>query len=80
MTLLSVVDHGAYVNRRITAWRMDMCPDGKVLEMLLGLMAHGALQPIIAGVLPLDQAETAHALLRDGGVQGKLVLQVSGGG
>lgn len=57
---------------------MNIRPDGKALEMLLGLVAHGALRLMIAGVLPLEQAEAAHALLRDGGLQGKLVLQVSG--
>ncbi len=80
VTLLSVVDHGAYVDRRITAWRVDMHPDGKTLETLLDFVASGVLRPVIAGVLPLAQAAAAHDLLRAGGVQGKLVLQVSGEG
>lgn len=80
VTLLFVMDHSAYADRRITAWRVDMYSDKKALDTLLGLVAHGTLRPVIAGVLPLAQAEAAHALLRAGGVQGKLVLQVSGGG
>lgn len=78
VTLLSVVDHGAYADRRITAWRVDMHPDKEALEGLLGLAARGALRPVIADLLPLAQGEAAHALLRAGSIQGKLVLQVSG--
>lgn len=80
VTLLSVMDHDAYTDRRITAWRVDMHSDKKALEMLLGLVEHGILRPVIAGILSLANAEAAHALLRAGGVQGKLVLKVSGAG
>lgn len=78
VTLLSVVDRDAYADRRVTAWRVDMRPDRKALQDLLGLVAHGALRPVVADLLPLAKGEIAHALLRGGGVQGKLVLRVSG--
>lgn len=80
VTLLSIVDADAYADRRVTAWRVDMHPDRKALERLLDLVAAGALRPVIADLLPLAQADAAHALLRAGGVQGKLVLRASGEG
>ena len=78
VTLLSVLDSRAYATRLVTAWRVEMRPDRRVLEWLLSLMAKGSLRPVIAGFFPLAKAEAAHALLRAGGVQGKLVLQASG--
>ena len=39
-----------------------------------GLLAAGGLQPVIAGHLLLDEAVTAHRMLEDRGVQGRLVL------
>lgn len=78
VTLLTVPDRVAHSDRRITAWRVDMSPDRKALEKLLGLAASGALRSVVADVLPLAQAEAAHRLLRSGGVQGKILLQVAG--
>ena len=80
VTLVSLLNRDVYADRLVTAWRVDMRPDRKTLEELLGLVARGALRPVIADILPLARAEVAHAWLRAGGVQGKLVLRVSGGG
>ncbi len=44
------------------------------LARLLALLAAGELQPVIAGRLQLDEAATAHRMLEDKGVQGRLVL------
>lgn len=77
VTLLSVPDRAAFVDRRVTAWRVDMHPDRKDLEKLLSFAAARILRPAIADVLPLVHAETAHQRLRDGGVQGKLLLRVA---
>lgn len=44
------------------------------LATLFRLHADGHLHPLIAARLPLSQARSAHELLAQGGVQGKIVL------
>ena len=48
------------------------------LLTLLDLLAKGAIQPLIAQRLPLDQARRAHEMLGEGGVLGKIVLLPNG--
>lgn len=43
-------------------------------EKFLQLIAEKAIQPLIARVLPVEQAGEAHRLLESGGPQGKIVL------
>ncbi|GCE17460.1 quinone oxidoreductase family protein [Dictyobacter kobayashii] len=43
-------------------------------EKILRLIAEKAVQPLIARVLPIEQAAEAHRLLESGDVQGKIVL------
>ncbi|TNF22476.1 MAG: oxidoreductase [Deltaproteobacteria bacterium] len=50
----------------------------ETLAELLGLLAAGALHPVVAARVPLAEAARAHALLERGGHAGKVVL-VSGG-
>ncbi len=76
VTLISVVNHVTLTDRRITAWKVDMRPDRTVLRDLMTLASQGKLLPVIAAILPLAEAGGAHALLRQGGVQGKLILRV----
>jgi NADPH:quinone reductase-like Zn-dependent oxidoreductase len=49
----------------------------ETLETVLGLVAAGALRPVVDRVLPLEQCRAAHELLESGDVFGKLVLRVS---
>jgi len=45
-----------------------------ILQRCADLIAQDKLRPLVSTVLPLEQAATAHALLEDGHVQGKIVL------
>lgn len=42
---------------------------------VMRMVFDGALEPIIHETLPLDEARRAHAMLEDGNVFGKLVLE-----
>jgi NADPH:quinone reductase-like Zn-dependent oxidoreductase len=64
VTLLSVPDRAAFADRRVTAWRVS-------------LALASTIRPVISDVLSLEHAEIAHQRLRDGGVQGKLLLRVA---
>jgi NADPH:quinone reductase-like Zn-dependent oxidoreductase len=44
------------------------------LSLLLDLLMQGKIKPVIARRLPLAEVVSAHKLLEDGGVEGKLVL------
>ena len=44
------------------------------LEDVLGLIDRGAVAPVIAGRMPLEQAGVAHAQVESGAVAGRLVL------
>jgi D-arabinose 1-dehydrogenase-like Zn-dependent alcohol dehydrogenase len=44
---------------------------------VMQLVRGGRLRPIVSRIFPLQQVEQAHALLRDGGIVGRAVLQVS---
>jgi NADPH:quinone reductase-like Zn-dependent oxidoreductase len=52
-------------------------PDGNALEEIARLVESGDLTVQLDGVFPLEQAAAAHERLERGGVQGKLVLEVS---
>jgi NADPH2:quinone reductase len=47
-----------------------------VLRGLVGLVAEGALTPHVTHVFPLDKAGDALALVEDGHVIGKVVIEV----
>jgi NADPH2:quinone reductase len=47
---------------------------------LAGLMGRGAIDPIVAGRLPLGEVRRAHELLGSAAVMGKLVLVPGGNG
>jgi NADPH:quinone reductase len=49
------------------------------LDALRGLIEQGQLKPIIDIVLPLRSLAQVHRRLEEGGVRGKIVLQVEGG-
>ena len=48
------------------------------LDALRDLIEQGQLKPIIDTVLPLRSLAQAHRRLEEGGVRGKIVLQVEG--
>jgi NADPH:quinone reductase len=48
------------------------------LALLLGLLAEGRLQPIVAERLPLEEVVRAHELMESAGARGKLVLLPNG--
>ncbi len=49
------------------------------LDALRGLIEQGHLKPVVDAVLPLREVAQAHQRLEEGGVRGKIVLQVEGG-
>ncbi|MGA5407983.1 NADP-dependent oxidoreductase [Streptomyces lavendulocolor] len=51
-------------------------PDGPVLGRLAGLLAAGAVRPVVARTLPLDEVAAAHASGEDGHARGRLVLDL----
>lgn len=48
------------------------------LSLLLGLLAEGEIQPVVAERLPLEDAARAHGLMENAGVRGKIVLLPNG--
>ncbi len=52
--------------------------DGERLRALGGLLAQGALRPVISHVLPLAEVARAHTILEAGHPGGKIVLDVAG--
>jgi NADPH:quinone reductase-like Zn-dependent oxidoreductase len=48
------------------------------LALLLGLLAEGRVQPIVAERLPLEEVVRAHELMESAGARGKLVLLPNG--
>jgi NADPH:quinone reductase-like Zn-dependent oxidoreductase len=48
------------------------------LALLLGLLAEGRIQPIVAERLPLEEVVRAHELMESAGARGKLVLLPNG--
>lgn len=53
---------------------MMMQRDGGMLDRIASLVERGLLRPLVADVLPLEQAAEAHRRIEAGGVHGKLVL------
>ena len=49
------------------------------LDALRTLVEQGQLKPVVDSVLPLREVTQAHQRLEEGGVRGKIVLQVEGG-
>lgn len=79
-TIVSV--HGAMdqwdplLDSNLTLHGILVRPDRQRLEALSALVARGALRPIIAQVMPLEEAAEAHRRLETHHGYGKLVLQV----
>ncbi len=79
-TIVSV--HGAMdqwdplLDSNLTLHGILVRPDQQRLEALSALVARGALRPIIAQVMPLEEAAEAHRRLETHHGYGKLVLQV----
>ena len=48
------------------------------LTKLVDLLSQGKIKPVIAMRMPLAEAGRAHELIEQAGVQGKIVLTVSG--
>jgi NADPH2:quinone reductase len=48
------------------------------LLTLLDLLKQGEIKPLIAQRLPLEEARSAHEMLGEGGVLGKIVLLPNG--
>lgn len=65
--------HGS---RRIRAFSAN--PDATVLRDLAGLVASGAVRPVVAGVYPLADIMLAHKAFERGGVLGKQAVAVTG--
>ena len=55
-------------------YRKDSKPFHEDLPKILALVARGEIVPVVAKVLPLDQARKALELLATGTVAGKIVL------
>lgn len=61
-------------------WLMRFKPEWFRYDLLtlLDLLKQGAIKPIIAQRLPLEEARRAHEMLGEGGVFGKIVLLPNG--
>lgn len=57
---------------------MLIADDGPRTQRLAGLIAQGALRPVISHVLPLAEAAQAHRILDGKHSGGKIVLTVGG--
>jgi NADPH:quinone reductase-like Zn-dependent oxidoreductase len=81
--LLAVADgasasvKAAATKRGVSVMEPLVEPDGNTLEEIARLVEAGHLTAKVAEVFPLERAATAHERLERGGVQGKLVLEVS---
>ena len=60
-------------------YRKDPKPFYEDLQKLFEMLADRKIKPIVARILPLSEASNAHAMLEQGDVQGKLVLNCSKG-
>jgi NADPH:quinone reductase len=66
--------------RRVTLYQIaklrDLHPDWfrADLGLLITLLAEGRLEPLVADVVPLEDARRAHEILGHGGIAGKLVI------
>jgi NADPH:quinone reductase-like Zn-dependent oxidoreductase len=58
-------------------YRKDPKPFREDLPKLFQLLAEGRINPVIADILPLEQASRANEMLEKGEVRGKLVLKCS---
>jgi NADPH:quinone reductase-like Zn-dependent oxidoreductase len=47
------------------------------LQYLFGLLAKGKIKPLISRKMPLSEAKSAHEILENADVHGKIVLNVS---
>ncbi|ONI87962.1 hypothetical protein ALI144C_08225 [Actinosynnema sp. ALI-1.44] len=56
------------------AWSLDDAAYREDLASVLGLLAAGKVEPLIAKTVPLDEAARAQRELEDGAVTGKIVL------
>ena len=61
--------------RQLTILGSTMAPKGRLFD-LVGLLAQGALRPVVSRTLPLAQAAAAQEILETGAVIGKVVLEV----
>jgi len=82
-SLLAVAD-GATEDVKIEARRRGIRvveplvePDGRVLDEVAALVDSGRLKVFLTQTFPLEEAAAAHRRLERGGVNGKLVLEVS---
>ncbi len=75
-TLLSALPNGKRVSTYLVNQINKKHPEWmrEDLGMLLNLLSQGKIAPIIGKRLPLEEVATAHKLLENGQVQGKLVL------
>lgn len=61
--------------RQLSVLGSTMADDGE-FETVLRLVGEGQLRPVVGRVFTLDEAAAAHAVLEQGGVVGKVVLEV----
>ena len=66
---------GSTLRSRTPAFKAQLLQ--ALTETLWPLLEKGQLKPVIHAVLPMEQAEQAHAILAKGGHIGKVVLEVS---
>ena len=66
---------GSTLRSRTPAFKAQLLQT--LTETLWSLLEKGQLKPVIHAVLPMEQAEQAHAILAKGGHIGKVVLEVS---
>ena len=65
---------GRSYRKNATIHTVMMQRDGGMLDQIATLVDRGLLRPLVADILPLDEAAEAHRRIEAGGVGGKLVL------
>ena len=67
-------DFGRAYRKNAAIYPMMMRRDGGMMDLVAGLVERGLVSPLVADVLPLEDAAEAHRRIERGGVSGKIVL------
>lgn len=72
-------DWGAAYQRNPTVHMLFLERQRRTLDGMRRLAERGQLEPVVDRVVPLDEVARAHELVEEGGLTGKIVLDVAGG-
>ncbi|WP_458210779.1 zinc-binding dehydrogenase [Haladaptatus sp. NG-SE-30] len=69
---------GSAYQKNLTVHMLFLERDRRPLDGLRRLAERGQLEPVIDSVLPLEEVANAHEMVEEGGLTGKVVLDVAG--